>query len=437
MASPPATIPTSVTTGWINLVGLGCATAAFFTMTTASAVPVIWAAFALMCAYAVPIAILELAFKRVHHNASSGINQSPPHYDILRSATKFIGLIAMLGAVINFHALFRVYPIQDLMPAVGLLTRLAPVILVISFLYILWVDARMTQPRDGYWQIGAWLTRQSHHVEYAGLRHFMLGWVIKGFFLPIMFSYLVNTIAGSAPISAWATQDLVTLTRHLMLLALLLELIVVCVGYTLTLRLLDAHIRTTNPALWGWVVTLICYAPFNAVITGQIFSRDTGVPWHETIQDYPLLAGPWLALLLLSFGVWVWATASFGLRWSNLTNRGVVTCGPYRWMKHPDYMSKVCFFWLTSAPFLADVPVQTQIAATAGMIVVTMIYFGRAKAEELHMSEDPDYVRYATALNTRGICAPLYRMLPALTYSAPDHALQAISKPDNCPVAAQ
>ena len=58
MASPPAKIPTSVTTGWINLVGLGCATAAFVAVTHASAVPVIWAAFALMCAYAVPIAVL-------------------------------------------------------------------------------------------------------------------------------------------------------------------------------------------------------------------------------------------------------------------------------------------------------------------------------------------------------------------------------------------
>lgn len=87
-----------------------------------------------MCAYAVSITVLELAFKRIHHNASSGINQSPPRYDILRSATKFIGLIAMFGAVIGFHALFRVYPAQDLIPAVALLMRSAPVILVISFL---------------------------------------------------------------------------------------------------------------------------------------------------------------------------------------------------------------------------------------------------------------------------------------------------------------
>mgnify|MGYP000099977789 FL=1 len=437
MASQPPEIPQSVTTGWINMIGLASAMAAFFGVMQVQSVPIIWAAFGLMCAYAVPIAILELTFKRVHWNPSSGINHGPARYDPLRSATKFIGLIVLLTAVVGFHAVFRVYPVQDLMPAFGLLIRLAPVLLFASFLYILWVDARMPQPHDGYWQIGARLTCQARSVKYTGLHHFYMGWVIKGFFLPIMFSYLVNTLAGSAPPRDWFTQDIVPLTRHLMLMAILLELVVVCVGYTLTLRLFDAHIRTTNPVLWGWVVTLACYAPFNTVITGQIFSRDTGVPWHETILANPLLAGPWLVLLLLSFGVWVWATASFGLRWSNLTNRGVVTCGPYRWMKHPDYMSKVMFFWLTSAPFLAAVPVQTQIAATAGMIVVTIIYFGRAKAEELHMSEDPDYVRYATALNTRGLCAPIYRTLPALAYSAPNHALHTIQEPSHSPVAAE
>lgn len=420
MASHRPEIPQSVTTGWINMVGLASAIAAFVIMTLIPAVPVIWAAFALMCAYALPIAVLELTLKRVQWNASSGIGQSPVRYNLPRSVTKCVGLLTMLTIVIGFHATFRVYTPQDLMPAFSLLIRLTPVLLPLTFLYILWVDARMPAPRDGYWQIGAWLTRQSHGLDRLGLRHFLLGWVIKGFFLPIMFSYLVNTLAGSAPPRDWASQDIVTLTRHLMMMALLLELVVVCVGYTLTLRLFDAHIRTTNPVLWGWVVTLICYAPFNTVVTGQIFRRDTGVPWHETIQSYPMLAGPWLALLLLSFGIWVWATASFGLRWSNLTNRGVVTCGPYAWMKHPDYTSKVLFFWLTSTPFLAAVPVPTQISATAGMVVVTIIYFGRAKAEELHMSEDPDYIRYATALNTRGLCAPLYRMIPALAYSPPN-----------------
>jgi hypothetical protein len=53
------------------------------------------------------------------------------------------------------------------------------------------------------------------------------------------------------------------------------------------------------------------------------------------------------------------------------------------------------------------------------MIVVTLIYYGRAKSEELHMSEDPDYVRYAETLNTRGLCAPLYRLVPVLAYRPP------------------
>ena len=34
------------------------------------------------------------------------------------------------------------------------------------------------------------------------------------------------------------------------------------VGYVLTLKPLDAHIRTANPYAAGWMAALICYPPF-------------------------------------------------------------------------------------------------------------------------------------------------------------------------------
>ncbi|MEM1273562.1 MAG: isoprenylcysteine carboxylmethyltransferase family protein [Pseudomonadota bacterium] len=417
-------IPTSVTKGWINLVGLAATFLALVWLCLqAGQVSAFWGALVLMAAYALPIAVLELAVHRVQTRPSTELNpwRSNP-YNLKRSLTKFLGLTVMVLAVVSAHAVFRFYPVEDLLPALRVLVAGAPLLCVMAIAYILWVDARMVQPKDGYWQIGAWLTAQTTRREVADLRHFTLGWVIKGFFLPIMFFYLISALAGTAPLGTWFAGDIVTIARRMMLIAIILELVVVCVGYTLTLRLFDAHIRSTNPVLWGWLVTLICYAPFNGVVTGQIFDRDTGVPWFETIESYPLLAGPWLAVMLLSFAVWVWATASFGLRWSNLTNRGVITCGPYRWMKHPDYLSKTIFFWLTSMPILADVPIFTQIAATCGMCVVTVIYFARARAEERHMSEDPDYVRYALALNDTGLFAPLFRLIPALGYRPPDGA---------------
>lgn len=413
-------LPRSATTGWINMTGLACAIAALIWLALHRDVNAISAAILMMVSYALPIAALELWVRKAHLRPSSGLRGvAAPRYDINRIATKTIGLCAILGAVAATHAAFRFYPVDSLKPILAAMAILAPALLVVSVAYIAWVDARMIAPRDGYWQIGAWLTGRSRKAEVPGMRTFALGWVIKGFFLPIMFFYLTANLRDVGALHIWFQGDLVTITRRLMLLSIVLELVVVCVGYTLTLRLFDAHIRSTNPLLWGWLVTLACYEPFNHVLSGRILVREIGAPWYETILSYPLLSLPWLALLLLSFGIWVWATCSFGLRWSNLTNRGVVTCGPYRYTKHPDYVSKSIFFWLTAVPFMTDAPASARVAATLSLIVTNIIYFARARAEEVHMSEDPDYVTYALAMNERSVFSPLARLFPVLAYRSP------------------
>ncbi|MGB1236017.1 MAG: isoprenylcysteine carboxylmethyltransferase family protein, partial [Planktomarina sp.] len=201
--------------------------------------------------------------------------------------------------------------------------------------------------------------------------------------------------------------------------SIIFELVVVCTGYSLTLRLFDSQIRTVNPLVWGWVVTLACYEPFNHVTFGQIANRYVGEPWYEMIQSYPSVTLPWLLGLLVSYVVWVWATCSFGLRWSNLTNRGVVTCGPYKYLKHPDYFSKSIFFWLTAMPFLADATLTEKIVATIALLTVNGLYYARARAEEVHMSEDPDYVRYALVMNEKSLLRFLGKAFPPLLYRSP------------------
>src|SRR3546814_1174074 len=42
----------------------------------------------------------------------------------------------------------------------------------------------------------------------------------------------------------------------------LVDVHVATVGYILTLKPLDAHIRTANPYGMAWVAALICYPPF-------------------------------------------------------------------------------------------------------------------------------------------------------------------------------
>lgn len=71
------------------------------------------------------------------------------------------------------------------------------------------------------------------------------------------------------------------------------------------------------------------------------------------------LGGMPLAMALLGFvlvaltAIYAWATVAFGIRFSNLTHRGILTHGPYAWTKHPAYVSKNLFWWLSTMPFLA------------------------------------------------------------------------------------
>ena len=42
-------------------------------------------------------------------------------------------------------------------------------------------------------------------------------------------------------------------------------------------------------------------------------------------------------------------------RFSNLTHRGIITNGPYRYSKHPAYLAKNLSWWLVSMPFMITV----------------------------------------------------------------------------------
>jgi protein-S-isoprenylcysteine O-methyltransferase Ste14 len=52
--------------------------------------------------------------------------------------------------------------------------------------------------------------------------------------------------------------------------------------------------------------------------------------------------------MVLLTGIYAWATVAFGLRFSNLTYRGVLTNGPYAFTRHPAYLSKNAFWWMSN-----------------------------------------------------------------------------------------
>jgi protein-S-isoprenylcysteine O-methyltransferase Ste14 len=108
--------------------------------------------------------------------------------------------------------------------------------------------------------------------------------------------------------------------------------------------------------------------------------------------------------MLLCIGIYVWASLALGWRASNLTNRGIVTTGPYRWLRHPAYAAKNISWWIGAAPLLIRyacsdrwclVPVIVGTAAWSG------IYVLRAITEERHLGSDPDYRAYRARVRWR------------------------------------
>ncbi len=93
------------------------------------------------------------------------------------------------------------------------------------------------------------------------------------------------------------------------------------------------------------------------------------------------------ALLML------WARVTFGWRSfhaaANPTEGGLVTRGPYRWVRHPIYLAILVFMWTGVASRGDILAVLMAIVATAGIAV-------RIGTEEALVVEHyPEYVEYA------------------------------------------
>ena len=181
------------------------------------------------------------------------------------------------------------------------------------------------------------------------------------------------------------------------------------VGYLLTLRPLDAHIRSGNPFLGGWIAALICYPPFVVGIIGEnsqiINYKVNAAGWGHWFAGNEAMLWMWAAWLVFLTAIYAWATFAFGIRFSNLTYRGVLTNGPYRYTRHPAYLSKNLFWWCTVMPFLVTSgSAMDAVRNCVFLLLVNGIYYWRARTEEAHLlAEDPKYREYYDWMEENGV----------------------------------
>lgn len=224
---------------------------------------------------------------------------------------------------------------------------------------------------------------------------------VKVFFLPIMLNFFFNNffsfnhqLQNFSDLSLFFSLDFFNAITFPFLLTSLfmIDTLWFSFGYAFESGFLNNSIRSVEPTFIGWAVALSCYPPFNTFVVKYI-------DWYA--NDYVLFFTPTITFIMritiiLFLTIYVSATLALGTKSSNLTNRGIVSRGPYKFIRHPAYISKNLAWWLTILP-IASIP------AILSMSAWSIIYHIRSITEEKHLMLDPDYQEYCKKVKWRYI----------------------------------
>lgn len=245
-----------------------------------------------------------------------------------------------------------------------------------------------------------------------------LGLLVKLFFAPIMtlfffnqFPYMVRNIgylidflpaklASGNYTHGDFNKDFYNIAKAFLLSV---DVALAWCGYIITSRWLDNQIQSAEPTLLGWSVCLLSYPPFQML--GLYFSYPAEAAIFR--YDSPWAISLFVMLAIASYFIYMCATLAFGVRFSNLTHRGIIRKGPFAIVRHPAYASKNLSWWLVILPAII-LNMQSSgylmaLVLTVGLSVQTWIYYMRAITEERHLSADPVYLEYCQHVKYRFI----------------------------------
>lgn len=366
-----------------------------------------------------PMVFWTLFIDKAWKNPSTGLDWSRPArpHDETReiSVAKLAGLWATWAIIAVIYCICRWYWDGQYLFAMRMLAWAAPIMFLASVPYIFWIDRRLVEPKDGAYMFGKWLMGDGEEVDRDRMIGHFRNWAVKGFFT----AFMISIVPGNwFAVLAWPTDEIVThpaaAVLFLIALLFLIDVAFATVGYVLTMRPLDAHIRSANPYAQGWVAALICYPPFILMAPGGPldYQADDGAWGYWIGESHPWMILAWGAILVFLTAVYSWATVAFGIRFSNLTNRGIITHGPYAFTRHPAYLAKNTFWWLAALPFLPmSGSLVDMVRNTVLLACVSGVYYWRAKTEEKHLMADPAYVAYWEWMQRNGPVPRLFAKL--------------------------
>lgn len=236
------------------------------------------------------------------------------------------------------------------------------------------------------------------------------GFMVKLFFAPLMtvfffdqFENLVNNInyinSGLQASThsghythALFNKDLVNISMSVIFS---IDVAIAWCGYIASSRWVDNHIISAEPSLLGWLVCIMSYPPFRLI--SAWFLIGPGEQAFLAISNQSLVT-VFTLMMIVSYGVYMASTLCFGVRFSNLTHRGIIRRGPFAIVRHPAYAAKNFGWWCVGFPVIIyNAPYfgwGHSLSLLAALCFNTWIYYLRAITEERHLIIDNHYQEY-------------------------------------------
>ncbi len=264
-----------------------------------------------------------------------------------------------------------------------------------------------------YIPISIWNVQQKNNIEQTRIGSLLLDksqtkkniliYLLKFFFIPSMLSLTISNgwilIEHLVCIVEIQSNEFTEVFKnHLYPIVIYGELFfataIYTLGYLIESKKLKNEIKSIDQTVLGWIVTLVCYYPMYIAIS-LLLPMMTNDFAYFINDSFTLLV--WLFLIPIHVFK-LWCVIKLGWKCSNLTNRGIITDGPYRYVRHPHYLSKLLIWWITFLPILIFKPIFL-----IGMLFWTFIYFLRAITEEKHLNSDNIYREYKKEVRYRFI----------------------------------
>lgn len=330
-------------------------------------------------------------------------------------------LLATFAAIWTAYWLFPMFRDKPMVLHYGpFLAFLAPALLVLSVPYFCFMDRRDPEEEDVMCRLGRAIVTRRRTLTRFELGDYVRGWMVKAFWLSLMHPSMVEKFRL---LLHYPAEKLVGDPMQMFLVAstvcFAIDLCYASSGYVLSFKMFNTHVRTAEPTLLGWAAAICCYWPFWNILFSPYFFRYEGkAQWNTLFTCGSAAWWAWGGAIVLLELLYALATVSAGIRFSNLTYRGLWNTGPYRWTKHPAYVFKCMSWWLVYAPFLLNSGLEA-LRCTLLLAGVNAIYYLRAKTEERHLSHYPEYVAYALSMNDRSVFRWCARIFPFLKYRPP------------------